>query len=478
VHALDAADDRLSDEQCADTGVPYDEVRATVAENRFRARFGLARRTTYDGKRIPQSDDGCLPSRQRPGERTAGTGASAVCRGVGGTCGTSHGDPHLVTFDGVFYDFQAVGEFTVVRSAGPGPAGRELAIQVRQAPWDGSRTVAVNTAVAVSIGPARLGFYLDGGDLVVRRDGTPVAVPVGDTGLPGGGRLTRWVDPYTGDGYTVTWPDGTAASVDQVGRWGLRLSISVAAVRAGEVSGLLGNANGDPADDLVTASGAVIAQPARHDALYPGYADSWRVIGTDSLFDYPAGEHTATYTDRTFPDGPTTVADLPAPRRDQARLACQWLGVTNPALLDGCILDVALTGQASFAVNAGGIQAVVPPGPPAAGGSGGPSAAGGSLTMDGPPVTVAVTQPGGTAAVTFTGTAGQKVFVDVPDATLPDGCGTPALLRPNGDVLRGGCVIGGRGGIDGTVLPDTGTYTILIDPTGRTTGTVQVDVRT
>jgi hypothetical protein len=36
--------------------------------------------------------------------------------GCQGNCAGSHGDPHLVTFDGYHYDMQAVGEFVLVRS--------------------------------------------------------------------------------------------------------------------------------------------------------------------------------------------------------------------------------------------------------------------------------------------------------------------------------------------------------------------------
>jgi len=101
-----------------------------------------------------------------------------------------------------------------------------------------------------------------------------------------------------------------------------------------------------------------------------------------------------------------------------------------------------------------------------------------TITVNGPGGTATIPGPGATARLTFAGTAGQKVFVDVSDATLPDGCGVPTLLRPNGDVLKGGCVFGGRATIDGTVLPDTGTYTVLIDPSGRVTGTARVRVHT
>jgi hypothetical protein len=55
-----------------------------------------------------------------------------------------------------------------------------------------------------------------------------------------------------------------------------------------------------------------------------------------------------------------TAADLPEAQREQAREACRLAGVTDPTMVDQCILDVALTGQASFAINAGDTQDILP----------------------------------------------------------------------------------------------------------------------
>jgi hypothetical protein len=85
-------------------------------------------------------------------------------------------------------------------------------------------------------------------------------------------------------------------------------------------------------------------------------------------------------------------------------------------------------------------------------------------------VTADIGQPGAVSRFTFTATAGQKVFVDVPTATLPDQCGVVVLDGPDGKELGSGCVINGDGYVDGTVLPDSGTYTVLVDPKDRVVG--------
>ncbi|HEX6872560.1 MAG TPA: hypothetical protein VF163_15795, partial [Micromonosporaceae bacterium] len=119
-----------------------------------------------------------------------------------------------------------------------------------------------------------------------------------------------------------------------------------------------------------------------------------------------------------------------------------------------------VTGLASFAQSAADVQTQVP-------------ATGFSVDGDSAIATVAA---GGSARLTFPGTAGTRVYVLADSATLPDQCGVLALHAPDGTVLAGGCLIGGKGQIDGTVLPTTGLYTIVVDPTGGAGGTVSLRV--
>jgi hypothetical protein len=100
----------------------------------------------------------------------------------------------------------------------------------------------------------------------------------------------------------------------------------------------------------------------------------------------------------------------------------------------------------------------------------------GTLLVDGAEVTAVIGQPGAVARLTFSGTARQKVFVDVPSSTLPDECGVLTLEGPDSSRLANGCIIGGNGFIDATVLPSTGQYTIVVDPAARGTGNAQLRV--
>ncbi|MBO4209947.1 VWD domain-containing protein [Micromonospora echinofusca] len=557
-HELNHADDisrgAVPQGICGSTGIKTAEVKATFAENRYRTAKGLPPRTEYDGKPLPKSLDEC----RRPAKKTPPPkGPVKLCENSA-TCGGSNGDPHLVTFDRVSYDFQAVGEFVLVAATGGDP----LEVQVRQSPMAGTRTASVNSAVAFRVGDHRVALTLTDGGTRVHVDGTPLAAPPERTALAGGGSLTRRPsDTGPTDGFDVEWPDGSAAAVDQIGHYGYRLLIRLAASRAGKVHGLLGDFDGDPADDIAPASGRALTQPVPFAQLYPAYADSWRISPDRALFHYDDGQDTATFTDRGFPDRPFTVDDLDPARRAAAEETCRWAGVTAPAPLAECIFDVGVSGRAEFAVAAATTEQVIPPvsapvtavpvttgtltpggdpltfpgragdavfvdatapgladrcspyqlvdptGREIAGGcnvngagyidrvdltidgtyavrmSAAPGDTGratvrvyaardtaGTLEPNGPAVTVAVEQPGARARYRFTGRAGERVFLDVPDSTLTDQCSALQLLDPEGEPLRTGCVVNGTGEIDGTLLPTDGTYTVLVDPVDRTTG--------
>ena len=63
------------------------------------------------------------------------------------------------------------------------------------------------------------------------------------------------------------------------------------------------------------------------------------------------------------------------------------------------------------------------------------------------------------------------------DATLPSQCSPLELRDPAGQLISSGCVINGTGGIDNTVLPTSGTYSVIVDPRGSATGTVTLALR-
>src|SRR6185295_17076195 len=98
----------------------------------------------------------------------------------------------------------------------------------------------------------------------------------------------------------------------------------------------------------------------------------------------------------------------------------------------------------------------------------------GTITISGPAVTVTTTTPGQNARLSFSGTAGQRVFLGL-NATLTNSGISYAgvsILKPDGTGLGYTTIGNGNGYINTQTLPDTGSYTVLVDPGDFTIGSV------
>jgi large repetitive protein len=100
-----------------------------------------------------------------------------------------------------------------------------------------------------------------------------------------------------------------------------------------------------------------------------------------------------------------------------------------------------------------------------------PPDAGGTITPSGAPATVTTTVPGQNGRLTFAGTAGQRVSLNISNVTYSSA--TAQLLDPSGNAVGGNVLFGTGGGfVDTRTLPSTGTYSITVDPPNTTTGSV------
>jgi hypothetical protein len=266
------------------------------------------------------------------------------CTGYG--CAFSAADPHLRPFGGNWYDFQAVGEFTLVRSL-----QGDLEAQVRQEPWPGSKVVSMNTAVAMRVAGDRVAVY-KGQPLSVRVNERPVLLKRKDVRLPRGGVLR----PLRRGELDVVWPDGTVIRVTPSTNVHIDLVVSLGASRLGKVTGLLGDNDGKAADDFKTRSGRRLdpdlirgTGKRAYSLLYGVYGDSWRVTPKTSLFDYAPGQSTRTFTNRRFPARIATTETLTPAQRRKAEKTCRRMGFTDKRVLEACILDVTQTGSFGFA---------------------------------------------------------------------------------------------------------------------------------
>jgi hypothetical protein len=97
----------------------------------------------------------------------------------------------------------------------------------------------------------------------------------------------------------------------------------------------------------------------------------------------------------------------------------------------------------------------------------------GTLVINNPatPVSVTISQ---VAQLTFAGTQGQQVSVRLTGNTM--GYTTVVLKKPDGSRLTSTGTSGTTFNLTTQTLPTTGTYTVLIDPSGTATGSINVRV--
>ena len=258
------------------------------------------------------------------------------------------GDVHLTTFDGLYYNFQAEGEFVLTKSMLPADT---FQVQIRLQPWNGSTSVSVMTQVAAQVGSDRVTFdvtrpgtvWVDGSAVTISAT-NPIVVL-------NGGVLVQ----TSATNYDIFYNTGETVQVTSEGSY-LNLSVGLGPNNtAGSVVGLLGSDAGQ-ANDFQLADGAVLAQPLTEAELYGAYANAWRVTQASSLFDYAPGQTTGTFTNLAFPSGGLTLADLPPALVQQAAQAVAAAGITDPNLAAGAELDYIATNDPSFLPGAAAAQ--------------------------------------------------------------------------------------------------------------------------
>ncbi|WP_242028678.1 Calx-beta domain-containing protein [Anabaena sp. FACHB-1250] len=241
-----------------------------------------------------------------------------------GSFGYSWGDPHMKTLDGIYYEFQSVGFFTLLKSTTD-----DFEIQARQESWIYNPNVSVNTAVAIKIGGNR--FQLDLSANPLKIDGIATNLPNGQYQLIGNNNIVR-----SNNTYTIYSENGDQIQVALNGNH-INVFAYPASNRQGNLVGLLGNYNGNPNDDFALRNGTVIGGQPDYNRIYGDYDDSWGVTQADSLFIEPI---------TTAPVSPTTVITintLTPQERTAAETIARNAGITDPTLLDAAILDIHVT---------------------------------------------------------------------------------------------------------------------------------------
>ncbi len=240
------------------------------------------------------------------------------------------GDPHLITFDNVAYDFQAEGEFVLARAA----TGDAYELQARFKAL--SSAVSVADAMATRIGTNVVTIEIDGADGILRIDDI-------ETDLDDGALLNVGAGTISREGRSILIDHGNGDQTEVAVFAGfLNATPKPAATRdAGSFEGLLGNDNGTPADDFRLADGTVLLTPIPTETLYGDFAESWTVAAAERMLPGDATVYDA-------PDRIVTIDSLPATLRAEAEAVVDGFGINNELIREAAILDFALTGNMDF----------------------------------------------------------------------------------------------------------------------------------
>jgi hypothetical protein len=251
---------------------------------------------------------------------SSGGGAGSNCMAA-----VSVGDTHLATFNGLFYDFQASGDFVLAQT------DQDFVVQTRQV--SGAPTwpdASVNSAVATRMGNSQVAVCLPS---QLKVDGKNTEIADGKSFSTADG-VDIW---RRGNVYIITDPSGNSVRATLNSSY---IDVSVGLGRwPTNVSGLLANAGGD-VNKLAARDGTVFTNAFDFQDLYQRFGESWRVSPRESLLSACGGD-----VQSGNPGRPFFAKDLEPNVRERARAVCIAAGVKGDAFLDACTLDVAVIGK-------------------------------------------------------------------------------------------------------------------------------------
>jgi uncharacterized repeat protein (TIGR02543 family) len=280
------------------------------------------------------------------------------------------GDPHLKTVDGVSYDFQAAGEYVLLR-------GDFFEIQTRHAavatvaPYGPNRhtglttCVSINTAVAMNVAGHRITYQPnlsgepDPDGLQLRIDGKLTPLPASPISFAPGSRI---LSTSANGGVRVDLSGGTSIIItpwywQRYQVWGMAIDLEHPRATEGIMGAIAPGSWLPPLPDGRSVGPKPKGLGARYKVLYGWFAEEWQVNDSISLFDYAPGTSTATFAMNGWPNGESpadcSVPNGPGPNqqaisRAEAEGLCNEVG--DPERRELCILDVMATAEAGFAV--------------------------------------------------------------------------------------------------------------------------------
>ncbi|XP_033734958.1 sushi domain-containing protein 2-like [Pecten maximus] len=216
------------------------------------------------------------------------------------------GDPHFTTLDGLPYTFNGVGEFILLKHI-----NNTFFAQVRMEQVAGPDGTLRKASVITSFSAKRFNMS----DTVeVRLNSIRVADVLVN------GEIVDFIHyrslHFNGVSTTMTERNNTDGSLKQINLIFTEPSLAFRILAypsllnvivvsgsdslQGNITGLLGNYNGDPEDDLTTQDGHIISRNSTARDIHLDFGLTWRVRRQHSLFTYPIGKNYSTFQNEAF----------------------------------------------------------------------------------------------------------------------------------------------------------------------------------
>lgn len=240
--------------------------------------------------------------------------------------GGGWGEPHYTTFDRLLYDLQSAGDMRLVEAEDD-----RFAVHVRLSPY--TNTTSAHSAVGIRFGQLVLNYDLRDDTWRAFNGSASLSLQSFKAGTVEGVLVTRPRDNLV----RIVQSGVAAVSVRKLHK---HINVDVELYGDFAVSGLLGDNDGDPKNDLDIPDGF-----DHWSWIHGDFTRRWRLQENSPLLPYRAGETAADFAIEGHPAEPASI-ELSA--LDAAKKICDAKQLTDPwhAI---CLHDVAITQDAGFA---------------------------------------------------------------------------------------------------------------------------------